>query len=189
MTYNTAHSNKGFTLIETLVAISILLIAVVGPMSFMGDSLSQIYVARDQAVASNLAQEGIEGVRQIRDSKLLERWIAGTSAAGYVAPATPIWDEPITQNPNCATGCTLEVSPSPALTLCSGACTGVLYRTSTGAFTHISTGNTQTQFSRLMRATIINTNEITVISTVTWRASNGTMKKVEIQEDLFGINN
>ena len=60
-------SNRGFTLMETLVAISILLIAVVAPMSTIGGALSFIYIARDQMIAVNFAQEGIEVVRQKRD--------------------------------------------------------------------------------------------------------------------------
>lgn len=67
----TNNKQKGFTLVETLVAISILLIAVVGPISLIGDSLHKLYFARDQMVAINLAQEGIEVVRQKRDSDML----------------------------------------------------------------------------------------------------------------------
>ena len=52
-----------FTLIETLVGVTILLVAVVGPLytAFQGVSLSLL--ARDQITASFLAQEGIEFVR------------------------------------------------------------------------------------------------------------------------------
>ena len=71
------HSQRGFTLLETLVAISILLIAVVGPMSIIGRSLPQSAYARDHAIAVNLAQEGIEAVRQKRDSNMLDKWNSG----------------------------------------------------------------------------------------------------------------
>lgn len=55
--------NQGFTLIETLVGITILLVAVVGLLfiAFQGINLS--YFSRDQVIASYLAQEGIELVR------------------------------------------------------------------------------------------------------------------------------
>ena len=54
---------RGFTLIETLVGVTILLVAVVGPLytAFQGVSLSLL--ARDQITASFLAQEGLEFVR------------------------------------------------------------------------------------------------------------------------------
>lgn len=56
---------------ETLVAIAILLIAVVGPISLIGDALHKLYYAKDQMIAINLAQEGIEVVRQVRDTNML----------------------------------------------------------------------------------------------------------------------
>ena len=59
------------TLIETLVAISILAVAIVAPMSLTMQSLSSAYYARDQVIASNLAQEAIESVRAVRDGNIL----------------------------------------------------------------------------------------------------------------------
>lgn len=64
-------SQKGMTLIETLVAITILSVAIVAPMSLTMQSLASAYYARDQIVASNLAQEAIESVRAARDSNIL----------------------------------------------------------------------------------------------------------------------
>ena len=67
-TFDILHSaQRGFTLVETLIAIAILLIAVVGPISLIGDALHKLYYAKDQMIAINLAQEGIEVVRQRRD--------------------------------------------------------------------------------------------------------------------------
>jgi prepilin-type N-terminal cleavage/methylation domain-containing protein len=63
---------RGFTLIETLVAISLLSIAIVAPMSLTSQSLSAAYYARDQITAFNLAQEGLEAVRAIRDGQILQ---------------------------------------------------------------------------------------------------------------------
>lgn len=63
--------STGFTLIETMVAITILTMAVVAPMSLASQSLSSAYYARDQVTAFHLAQEGIEAVRAARDSKIL----------------------------------------------------------------------------------------------------------------------
>jgi prepilin-type N-terminal cleavage/methylation domain-containing protein len=63
---------KGFTLIETLVAISILMIAILPPMELTMESLSAAYYARDQVTASNLAQEAIEVIRSVRDSNILQ---------------------------------------------------------------------------------------------------------------------
>lgn len=59
------------TLIETLVAISILTVAIISPMSLTMQSLSASYYARDQVTAFNLGQEAIESVRAVRDGNIL----------------------------------------------------------------------------------------------------------------------
>ncbi len=66
----TAHK-RGFTLIETLVAVSLLVIAIVAPMSLVSQALTTAYYARDQVAAYSLAQDGIESVRAVRDGNLL----------------------------------------------------------------------------------------------------------------------
>jgi prepilin-type N-terminal cleavage/methylation domain-containing protein len=62
---------RGMTLVETLVAVSILAVAIVAPMTLTMRSLSAAYYARDQVIASNLAQEAIEAVRAVRDQNIL----------------------------------------------------------------------------------------------------------------------
>ena len=54
---------KGFTLIETLVGISILLVAVIGPLYIAFQGILLPTMAKNQITATFLAQEGIEFVR------------------------------------------------------------------------------------------------------------------------------
>lgn len=70
MKSNIHTTRSGFTLIETLVAISILLIAVVGPMVLVSNGIKISYFARDQITAVYLAQDAMEALRFIRDSEL-----------------------------------------------------------------------------------------------------------------------
>jgi prepilin-type N-terminal cleavage/methylation domain-containing protein len=65
-------SHKGFTIVETLVAISIFLIVIVGPMTIASRGMQSSYYANEQMTAVFLAQEGLEGVRHLRDNKALE---------------------------------------------------------------------------------------------------------------------
>src|SRR5581483_1302667 len=60
---------QGFTLVEALVALSILLIGVIGPLSVAARNVSNKTLARDTVTAGFLAQEAIEYVRQMRDSQ------------------------------------------------------------------------------------------------------------------------
>jgi prepilin-type N-terminal cleavage/methylation domain-containing protein len=63
---------KGFTLVETLVAISILMLAILGPLSIASAGLRNSLYAKDQITAFYLAQEGIEYVRYVRDETYLQ---------------------------------------------------------------------------------------------------------------------
>jgi prepilin-type N-terminal cleavage/methylation domain-containing protein len=76
---NIKHSQKAFTLIETLVAISILTIALTGPLAVIAQALKSSYFARDQITAYYLAQEAIEYIRNQRDINGLKGIDASTS--------------------------------------------------------------------------------------------------------------
>ncbi len=51
---------KAFTLVETLVAIAILMVAVAGPLTIANKAYRASIDARNQTIAYNLAQEGLE---------------------------------------------------------------------------------------------------------------------------------
>lgn len=66
----TTEIKKGFTLIETMVAITILMIAIIGPMSIISRYFSDNNYARNQIIASSLAQEGAEMATNIIRNQL-----------------------------------------------------------------------------------------------------------------------
>jgi prepilin-type N-terminal cleavage/methylation domain-containing protein len=68
-----AAKQRGFTLIEVLVAISVLLLGIVGPLALANASLQAGLLSRDQITAYYLAQEAIEMVREVRDENFIER--------------------------------------------------------------------------------------------------------------------
>lgn len=78
------HPKRGFTLVETMVAVAILAVALVGPFVAIRTSLTASYIARDQLIASSLAQEGMEYIRSIRDNNYLNNrsggWLDGITA-------------------------------------------------------------------------------------------------------------
>jgi prepilin-type N-terminal cleavage/methylation domain-containing protein len=63
--------NKGFTLIETLFAVLIFSAALVSLMTIAGRGITATASARSQITAHYLAQEGLEVVRNIRDTNFV----------------------------------------------------------------------------------------------------------------------
>jgi Tfp pilus assembly protein PilV len=61
----------GFTLVETLIAVLILVTSVVTPLSIASQAMVYSATARDQIIASNLAQEAIDFIRNERDRSAL----------------------------------------------------------------------------------------------------------------------
>ena len=71
MKYTSIQKNKGFTLIETLVAVSIFTLSVVGMLLTLSSGLTDTNYVKQKVTATYLAQEGIEGVRNLRDNYML----------------------------------------------------------------------------------------------------------------------
>ena len=64
-------SKSGFTLLETVVALAVILAAVVGPVSLITRGLVDFSFAKNKIIAVNLAQEGIELIRAVRENNIL----------------------------------------------------------------------------------------------------------------------
>ena len=66
-------NQSGITLIETLVASSILIIGIVAALILAVYSLRVVETSKQELVATNLAREGLEVVRNIRDTNWLDQ--------------------------------------------------------------------------------------------------------------------
>jgi prepilin-type N-terminal cleavage/methylation domain-containing protein len=172
------YKKYGFTLLETMVAIAVLLIAVVGPISIIGKSLQNIYFARDQMVAINLAQEGIEAVRQRRDTNFLNgsTWDSGFGSGDCQGGFT------------CLIDATLAGLPSPSIIKCAAPCadTKVYIDGANGTYHQylsVPVGKTPTNFTRKVD-TVVSANEDKVTSTVTWR-TGGLSGSITVSENIF----
>ncbi|MEI7480192.1 MAG: type II secretion system protein, partial [bacterium] len=76
---------KGFTLVETLVAISILLIAIMSPMTIAQSSLSSAGYARNEFVAQYLNQDALEWIKNIKDySAMVNMGTPGKTTANWL---------------------------------------------------------------------------------------------------------
>jgi len=189
-------SKKGFTLIETLVAITILTVAVAAPLSLAAQSLLAAFNARDQVTAFHLAQEAIETVRAQRDKNLLEiiktgvnvAWLGGLEVeernitTGDIEDEKPFMVDSISTSANFAS-CTGSVDEP---------CARLQFDEVSGFYGHIFSGRSftkESRFTRIVRITeVANTNkeEVIVRSEVQWRTGRlGGMRSVVVEENLF----
>ena len=160
-----------FTLIETLVAISVLLLSLAGPLSIAASALKNAHFARDEVTAYYLAQEAIEYVRAIRDQNFLNNrsWLEGldeTSAVSCIGVNCSV-DIPNFTHALCGATCPfLKISAS-----------GGLYNHSTGADSIYRRSFTISRVDAL-------DEEATIMVTVTWQ-TNGLARAFTISENIF----
>lgn len=159
------YKQEAFTLIETLVAVSILLIAIIGPISLIGDALHRIYYAKDEMIAINLAQEGVEAVRRVRDTNMLG---GGTSPGNWLADLGN--GDYIVDVGNIAGTASSFLAPCGG---CAGLPQPVYFDTTTGLYRQGSVYD-PTQFSRVVTISGSGVSERMVTATVTWRTGGGT---------------
>jgi prepilin-type N-terminal cleavage/methylation domain-containing protein len=177
-------SNTGFSLVETLVAIAILLIVIVGPMSIATSAANSTSFANQQVMAYFLAQEGLELVQKGRDDFLLARFEAGGVEGTNIA-----WDaftddggqfaDCLTAN-NPSRACGLEIGDGAdgnvVVTNCVNAINCQLYLTSDTSkrsrYTHDITADI-TDYTRIITIEEISSNkDVLVTSVVSWRTGN-----------------
>ena len=149
---------KGFTVIESLVAIAILMLAVTGAASAIQTGISSYIFSKDQIIAFYLAQEAIEQVRNIRDQNGIQNtnWLSGLSSGA----GDPCF---------FGSACTVDPVVSSIATRCPapGSCPVLRQDLVTGFFGYNSSWPT-TVFRREIVLSQINANEISVLVTVNW---------------------
>lgn len=67
MPFYQTNKTRGFTLLETIFAVAIILIAVIAIFGLVNFGISSIDVSKNKLIASELAQEGVELVRNWRE--------------------------------------------------------------------------------------------------------------------------
>ncbi|HUY05376.1 MAG TPA: prepilin-type N-terminal cleavage/methylation domain-containing protein [Candidatus Paceibacterota bacterium] len=191
--FTTKRAVRGFTLIEAMIAITILTFAVAGPLSAASHALVATEVARDQLTASYLAQEGIEYLRAMRDDAYLAGYPSGSSAAAWTNFVSGSSAASITQ---CrATTCTLDPSrlmgTGSGLSLEQCSLSGTPYAAcaplyiSNNIYTEQSglAGAVKTAFTRTVQATDISGTDEEIVSTVSW-SFHGTPYAVTVTDHL-----
>lgn len=86
MIKNTYKKQSGFSLIETLIAVSILMIAIAGPFALVQAGLFSSIHQRDQVTATYLAQEAIEYIKNVRDGNSYSQYSGGNVSDWLTGP-------------------------------------------------------------------------------------------------------
>ena len=170
---------RGFTLIETFVAISILTISIIAPMTLAAKSLSISYYVRDEVTASYLAQEAIETVRNVRDSNSLND-LTTSSGIDQMTGIPSTTGAPFTVD--------AHVAVNNSMQLCSSTCQPVQ---SNGTFYGYNDGSggtwVPTRFTRTVRATYVDAakTDLRLVVDVTWQTGGFQTRTVTLAEDLY----
>lgn len=165
---------KGFTLVETLVAITILIIVIVGPMTIAQKGVQNAYFANDQVTAVFLAQEAIEAVRELRDEVALDAY-AGNNVV------TSSW---VPNGCGTSVGCAFMAGAGTPFQTCGSAndqCK--LHVDTTGAYTH-NTSYALSPFTRKVTIGGASNGGVPVEVSVTWY-NHGTPREVKLQTWVY----
>ncbi len=207
--YTITKTEKGYSLVEVLIAISILMLAIVGPLTIAAKSIQTAQYARQQTTAFFLAQEGITAVNIIRNEYALvayntpgpgpDPWVWTTPPAGDSNSALPFNCFPTAGNPY---GCGIDFRDVTLLNnndfICTVA-TSVInpcrmrIRTSAAntasLYTHNIAGGLPTAYTRAIKLTRQGTDEVLVSVEVSWNTTylGGTTQSVVLQTSLFNI--
>lgn len=178
------HKNMGFTLIEALVAIAILLVSIVGPMSIAQSGIQNSIFAKDQITAFYIAQEGVEIIRSIRDENALNGrpWLTGI----------PI-DTGSGADCASAQGCGIDIENLNFIdcVVPNGPVCNIFYDengltpgSQRGIYGHDSS-DAQTVYHRSIHITSVpGGSEVTIDATVTWQ-SRGATRDITVQSRMF----
>lgn len=175
-------TKRGFTVLESIVAIMILSLAIAGVFSAVQTSLSQAAIAKDEVRAFYLAQEAIESLRNQRDANQLLRINTNNFSYGWLTNIAEDSGDP------CYFGkvCRVDVANiPPTFSYCGSAwdsCPNLKQDQSLFLYNYAS-GN-DTNIKREMQLEYISNDEISVTVKIKW--NKGILNRTfEVKTHLF----
>ena len=181
---------RGFTFIETLVAVTIVVLGVIAPLAVASKVLFSMKKSEDYLVASYLAQEGLEIVRQKKDSALIDALrdpakdrykFLRVFNMQYVSPGD--FREVVVD--------IMDLDYMEDCSSINSECAQVwlvdeFYRSKPALdSTELSRGR-RTRFNRLIKLVKLSENEIKAVATVTWLAGGSAVpKKIVLTDTLY----
>lgn len=180
-------NTKGFTIIETLVAIFVLLISTTGPLTFAQSALRSSFLARDQITAFYLAQDAIEVIKNFRDKNTLAHRVDSSLTTGWLdglggcKPSTV--DVPVVcQIDTGLAAIHMETCPG-------GICSPLWYSSSTKQYVLSGTSGIGARVSKYTRTIyvteIVENREAQITVEVSWTSNLLPSKRIVVQENIF----
>ena len=190
MKYLNPKKTNGFTVIEAMVAISILLLSIVGAFAVAQSSLRSSNLAKNRVTAYYLAQEAIEYVRQVRDSNGLDALSDRNTPVFWLKGFAETIDDPCFPGKICLVDSTGIDQPA-ACASGTGPCPNLLRNEQTGLFNYdeLNIDNVNSIFNRSLALNYVChegmcDNEVTVSVTVSWD-QNGVEQYINVSENLY----
>ena len=189
MYYNKAQS--GYSLVEVLVSIAVLLIAIVGPMTIASQGIKTAAYSLEQNTAFFLAQEGIEAMFKLRgDFDLRDVAGAGPDSWDWIA------DELNGRGP-CSLGSSCDFGvyfSAGTVQFTSNTCDAgnesncLLYKSvsTPDVFVHTAGGDA-TLYTRIITVEVVDAFTVNIRSRVTWesRVFRGQQQSLMLESTLF----
>jgi prepilin-type N-terminal cleavage/methylation domain-containing protein len=172
-------TTRGYSLVEVLVAISVLLIALIGPLTIAYNGLKSNSLAKDVNTAFFLAQEGLEVVTKMREDAALTQ---------YTGAGTPPWNGNLSvlQGALCtaAAPCGVDIETTTLFDCSDRTCQLYEHEGGRARFAHDASGGEATSFQRELIMTP-GAGEVRVQSIVTW--GEAADQRVELETYIYNI--
>tara|TARA_Y100000310_G_C20453168_1_gene701754 strand:- start:176 stop:718 length:543 start_codon:yes stop_codon:yes gene_type:complete len=166
------NSQKGFTFIELIIVFFVLIVGILGVYRFVDYPISQAPINEAKLTATYLAQEGVELVRNMRDTNFLKGGV--------------LYSDGLINNPDCkefSGGCRIDYNDDYDTVGLITVDPDILLQRDGNGFYNYSDG-TQTKFQRII---IIEdeTDYLGVKVEVTWEHKGQTQDPVIIEENIY----
>ncbi len=189
------NKQRGFTLIETLIAIFLLTLTIGALLQLAAGGFYSVRYARNQLVANTLLQESLEYMHNSRDTASIagadwQTWLTSFSVNENGTPLGGTDQGCFTRN-----GCTVDPYTLAAhVKACASTCAPITFFTGSGLYGYANgtyplingqsyTSGTDTSYVRTMTMQLNSPDQMTVTATVSWL--NGSASKTVSQSVLL----
>jgi type II secretory pathway pseudopilin PulG len=157
-------NQKGYLLIESVVAITLLIVGFLGMLALLSNSIALNRVVNDQFIGNYLAMEGVEVIKNLIDGNIIQ--------------GKP-WNENINNGDFEVSYASSQLEPDQRRRL--------LFDSANNKYNY-QTG-TQTAFIRVVSIEFIDANEVKVNSIVKWSGRGGGKFEINLENHFFNWKN